>query len=281
LPDPNLARFLVLANARTGSYMLVQALNSHSQIVCFSELFQAEFDYVDFNVAGYDNYDPEAKAVRDGDFKRFLDERIFAGHPEGTRAAGFKLLYAHVWGFPGLLEHLIEDTALKIVHLKRRNALRILVSTRLAERTGVWQVHPSVRPADFRRLDLWWRALTRPTRAVAALRRWLRAPQPASEEQPLILSRDECEEFFFRVRHEEQHFERLFQGHPIHDLFYADLVEERDATLDSVQSFLGVEPERLTVTLQRQHPQPLSELVANYDELRREFRGTPNEEYFE
>jgi len=284
LADQRLVRFLVLANARTGSYMLVQALNSHSKVTCFSELFNAEMDhvdFVDFNVAGYSNDDAELRALRDSDFKRFLRERIFSGLPEGTRACGFKLLYSHVWGFPGLLEHLIEDTDLRIVHLKRGNLLRVLVSTKIAERTGVWQMDRGFAPEQLRSFDIWKRAVTRPTRAIAAFRRWLRPPPSPAAHQPVTLPLDVCREFFFRARHEEQHFDGLFQHHSIHELSYEDVVGDRDAVLGDVQSFLGVEPKHLTVTLQRQNPEPLSELIANYDEIRREFKGTPAEAFFD
>lgn len=281
MPEEGLVRFLVLANARTGSYMLVQALNSHPKVTCFSELFNAEMDHVDFNVAGYDNHDPEARCLRDRDFQRFLSERIIAGHPDGTRAIGFKLLYSHVWGFPGLLEHLIEDTDLRIVHLKRRNLLRVLVSTKIAERTGVWQMDRGFAPEQLRSLDIWKRAVTRPTRAIAAFRRWLRPPPSPAANQPVTLPLDMCREFFFRARHEEQHFDGLFQAHPIHELFYEDLVGNREAVLREVQSFIAVERQRLTVTLQRQNPESLSELIVNYDEIRREFKGTQAEAFFD
>src|SRR3990170_2629997 len=71
-PVADYVRFIVLGDARTGSYMLVQALDSHPNITCFSELFYWQLDYVDFNVAAYDNNSPEDRALRDQDFERFL-----------------------------------------------------------------------------------------------------------------------------------------------------------------------------------------------------------------
>ena len=281
MADQGLVRFLVLGNARTGSYMLVQALNSHSAITCFSELFQGELDYVDFNVAGYRNDDAELRALRDSDPKRFLRERIFSGLPEGTRASGFKLLYTHVWGFAGLLEHLVEDADLRIVHLKRRNRLRMLVSTLMAERTGVWQVDSGFAPERLRDLAFWKRVVAKPTRVVAALRRWRASRQPPPEKQSLVITPDMCREFFFRAAHEEQHFAKLFTQHPICEVFYEDIIAKRDATLHDVQSFLAVRPKRLSVTLQRQNPEPLRELIANYDELYREYKDTPAEAFFD
>jgi hypothetical protein len=48
-----------------------------------------------------------------------------------------------------------------------------------------------------------------------------------------------------------------------------------------VQIFAGVEPMPLSLELQRQNPEPLSELIANYDELRAAFAGTPWSAFFE
>jgi hypothetical protein len=241
-------------------------------------LFNPEVDYVDFNMAGFDNRDPDAKGLRDEDFARFLERYVY--RPDAGVVTGFKLLYAHVWGTPGLLDYLVSDLPLRVVHLKRRNQLRVLVSTRLAERTGVWQVDRGFAPDQLRSARLWTRALRRPGRAIAALRKWLRQPPAASDKEALILTVDECVQFFVRAAHEEEHFSRLFADHPAHELFYEDLAGDRDRTLRRIHEFLGLAPERSTVTLQRQNPEPLEELIANYDELRRAFAGTPQERFF-
>ena len=55
-------------------------------------------------------------------------------------------------------------------------------------------------------------------------------------------------------------------------LFYEDLVEQRDETFRQAQEFLGVEPGPLTVSLVKQNPEPLPELLENYDELLAEYR---------
>jgi hypothetical protein len=263
--------------------MLVQALESHPNITCFSELFNWDVDYVDFNVEGYDNRDPAARALRDTDLRRFLRERIFCERDPSTQTVGFKLLYAHIWGFTGLLPALVDDTDLRVVHLKRRNLLRMLVSTRLAQASGVWRLDGGQPPAPLLHPTSWRRALRHPARAAAALARRLR-PAPAEPAPPkkraLSLSAEECKAFFFKAHHQVEHFAGLFAGHPSVEVWYEDLLADRDAGFERVQSFLGVEPRRLSVTLSRQNPEPLSDLIENYEELRAAFVGTPAEPFF-
>ena len=248
--------------------MLVQALNSSPELTCFGELFHPNLDFLGFNVEGYDNFDNKDRALRDGDLPAFLRERVFCAHPEATQAVGFKLLYGHVWGFPGLLEALTEDTEIRVLHLKRRNLLRTLLSLKIAETTGVW--------LEDRRLTLAniGTALRHPLRVATRLRRPLRRP-PASRIK-LTLPVEECRAFFYQRQRSAAHFDDLFRQHQKLTLFYEDLVDDREEALGQVQEFLGVDPGPLTVTLRKQNPEPLPELLENYDELSRAFCFTPH-----
>ena len=184
------SKFIILGAARTGSNMLVQALNSSPELTCFGELFHPNLDFLGFNVEGYDNFDNKDRALRDGDLPAFLRERVYCAHPEATQAVGFKLLYGHVWGFPGLLGALTEDTEIRVLHLKRRNLLRTMLSLKIAETTGVW--------LEDRRLTLAniGTALRHPLRVATRLRRPLRRP-PASRVK-LTLPVEECRAFFYQ-----------------------------------------------------------------------------------
>ena len=53
-------RFVILTTGRSGSTWLVEALNSHDEIVCFGSLFEVNADYVSFDTPGYDNFDAAA-----------------------------------------------------------------------------------------------------------------------------------------------------------------------------------------------------------------------------
>ena len=50
--------------------------------------------------------------------------------------------------------------------------------------------------------------------------------------------------------------------------------------MPGAQSFLGVEPQVLTVGLRKQNPDDLRALIENYDELREAFADTEYGEFF-
>ncbi len=81
---------------------------------------------------------------------------------------------------------------------------------------------------------------------------------------------------FSQMGRQNDHFDELFRDHPTLEVFYEDVLEQRDEVFNQVQSFLGVPPKRLTVTLRRQNPEPLRELLENYDELYKAFCNTPH-----
>ncbi len=271
-------RFIITGDARTGSNMLAQALNTNPAIRCFREIFNGQQDYVDYFVEGYDQADRADLDLRNSDPVRFLRTRIFNEHPEQYRAVGFKYLYGHFWGFDALTEHLQADPDLRVIHLKRRNMLRSLVSVQLAEATNKWiedwgPTRP--RPLPVRAAS----AATHPIRTIQRLRKKFAPPVETKPE--VILTQEQCERWFFRTNHEVTRTEEIFASHAGLELYYEDIIADRDAAFARVQEFVGVEPQKLVVTLRRQNPEPLRDLISNYDELRAAFAGTTEEAFFD
>jgi hypothetical protein len=271
-------RFIILSEPRTGSSMLVQALNSSPQIVCFREVFNGRLDFIDFSMEGYDNFSSADRPLRKQDPVRFLHERIFCSWPDDIRAVGFKLLYEHYIDFPGLIEGLVRDAGLHVIDLRRRNVLRMLVSFKLAEETGVWMQE---QPAKLTRSRL-FAAIRHPQRAISRAPQVLRRRRPQPEQRPRMrITAHEFFEFAMKSHLRGEGYDEMFQDHPRFPVSYEDMTERQDAVFAAVQSFLGVEPRPLQVTLERQNPQPLRELIENYDELRETFQNTPAAEFFD
>lgn len=268
-------RFIILSGARTGSNMLASALDGSPNIVCFRETFNTRVDHIDFHVDGYDDDSAEDRALRDSDFREFLRRRIFCDHGGRVQAVGFKMPHTQFWAFPGLLEWLVDDTDLRVLHLKRRNLLRMLVSLRIAQETGFWvdarerRLRRRLVGASMRTADRLW-GLFSPTRAP-----W-RSPRPR-----LVLAEVECREFFDRVEQDDAAYAHRFGDHQQLALYYEDLVNDQEETLSQVQDFLGVAPGRLAPTTRRQNPEPLAELIENYDELYKAFKSTPHASFFD
>ncbi|MCH7580953.1 MAG: hypothetical protein IIB22_11970, partial [Chloroflexi bacterium] len=121
----------------TGSTLVQGALNSNPEIICFGEIFNQHLDDIDYRTEGYEStaVDVGLRAANPG---AFLRERIFADPATPVRATGFKFHYDHFWGFPGLVEILKNDRGLSVIHLRRRNVLRMVISAKIAAEPGVY-----------------------------------------------------------------------------------------------------------------------------------------------
>lgn len=276
-------RFIILGHARTGSNMLAFSLNSSPHIICFGEIFLPMRGTIGYFVKGYDNSSVDDRALRNRDFKRFLEERIFCAHPRAIHAVGYKMAYVHFPWFPGLLEWMTGDTELRVLHLKRRNLLRLLVSLRIAQTTGKWMdVQPATIAARLTPVNA-LRAVRHPLRAADSLRRQLQREKPTREPDraPVLLKEAECRDFFRDVERDADHYGGLFRHHPCLTLYYEDLLRDYEGVFNQVQAFLDLEPRTLSITTRRQNPEPLHKLIANYGELRAAFEGTPEASFFE
>lgn len=276
-------RFIVLGEGRTGSNLLVQALNGHPQVRCFGEVFNWTHARIDYGVAGYELRSLEDLGRRSKDPVGLLRERVWGEAPPGVRALGFKLHYGHTFGYAGVQEALTGDTELRVLHLRRTNLLRLFLSLKRAEATGVWKEDASPAPATpFGPRGLL--AMARhPSSTIARLRarRLRQATAAAGAPGPMVLQLEECRDFFMRHILQAQQAEAAFAGHPTLPLTYEAIASDRDAVFASVERFLDVDVRPLSVTMQRQNTRGLRASLANYDELREAFAGTPHAGYFD
>jgi hypothetical protein len=278
---PDYTRFVILFYARTGSTVLAHALNSHPQVICFREVFNWFHgdSHVDYSVDGYDDNSAEDGRLRRADPIGFLETRLFCPPPPMTSAVGFKLGYAHCeppWGFPAVLDYLVQDRQIRVLHVQRRNMLKSLASEKLAETTGEYlRLGAVIRPSSIPK------AFMHPARAFERVRVLVaqnlrQARMPTS----VTLSVEECGAYFEGTKSAVARHEELFQEHDKLSVFYEEILSSRDEVFARAQSFLGVEPRPLTVDLRKQNPDDLRALIENYDELRNAFEGTEYSEFF-
>jgi hypothetical protein len=272
-------RFVILTHARTGSTLLSRALNSHPRIRSFGEVFNWGHEYVEFAVEGYDGSVADELNLRNTDPIAFLQKRIFCEPPGTTSAVGFKLHYVHCsppWGFTGLLDYLVQDKGIRILHLQRRNMLKSLASEKMAVTTGEYaRIRVVTRPSSIPKgLIHPIKALKRARVIVAQNVRSLRRPRRVT------LSAEECRDYFEETTSAVARHDELFREHDKLPLFYEEILSARDDVFARAQSFLGVEPQVLTVGLRKQSPDDLRALIENYHELREAFAGTEYSQFF-
>jgi LPS sulfotransferase NodH len=241
-------RFVIVGTARTGSTLLINLLNSHSQVLAFGELFRSP-TAIGWDVAPFTTY-KSAKliALYRSDPQRFLDKSVFRRWPQGYAAIGFKLFYYHARNAPynAIWEYLAQNTDIYILHIRRRNVLEQFVSLKLAHTTDLW-------------------SLTEPV---------MRQPEP------LRLEIEDCRKHFQLIRSFEKDCDVFFARHQVKSIYYEDLTEDRDAEIAKVEKFLGLKDEKLSTELVRQRTLPLSQAIANYKELNQAFAQTEWADFF-
>lgn len=243
-------RFIILGEARSGSNFLRGMLNSHPHVVAFGEIFRF-YDNIGWEITDFEEYRQTRRLISlmQRDPIRFLERRVFEKFPPAIDAVGFKLFYYHaredsrkvIW------DYLKERTDIRIIHLKRKNSLRVLLSRKKAHMTDQW------------------------TDVAGTGKDTLSMP----------LSYEESLEQFTWIRDMWKLHDHLFRKHAKMDLVYEDLTSHRDRETRRVQEFLGVSPKRLLPGTHKQAQQPLSEAITNYARLKNEFKGTRWAGFFE
>lgn len=253
MPDP--LRFIILSRGRTGSTFLHRLLDSHPACVCFEELLAPRElpEPPDKLTVGRARAMARDEAQRGTDPVRFLERHVYAPSP-GIRATGFKLFYGHsragaaaaVWTW------LRADRGLRVVHLQRRDVLRMFVSMKIALKTGAW---------------------------------WSLDGEPPLDEKQVVLDPAEFARYLAEVEAQRRHGDAEFAGHPVLRVDYEDFADYDEggdpAAIDRVQSFLGLPLRRLQTPMHRQNPEPLPALIANFDRFRDALRGTPAARYLD
>lgn len=114
-------RFIVVTRSRTGSNLLISFLSSHPNVRAQWEIFNK---------------------LNGRSYKDILTS-AFDKQPYYIRASGFKIFYYHPEDaqdreYPDIWQSLRNMKDLKIIHLKRRNILRTLISRKIAEYDNIY-----------------------------------------------------------------------------------------------------------------------------------------------
>lgn len=222
-------KFIVLARSRTGSNLLLSYLNSHPRIFAQGEVFQK---------------------LHGRDPKKILAS-VFGRQPRYIRAVGFKIFYYHPLDGENcpLWQELAGMSDLGVIHLKRRNIMKTLLSRKMAARDHAWQC--------------------------------VSTPEPAEKKPAFAIDSEELRQGFVRTREWETNAGKMFAAHRLIDLYYEDLVADPQAAFKRVTDFLGL-PYRLPKSkLRKQNLLSLREMLINYDQLQAEFSGSEWESFFD
>ena len=243
-------RFIIVGRSRTGSNLLRSLLNAHSQVESYGEVFRSPArEAMDWDHTGVLRQSDRMHRLLLEDPVSFIGTRIYRRYPAGIAAVGFKIFYYHAQegNWQAVWPALQQQTGIRVIHMKRRNMLSTHLSRQRAELTDVW-VNTS-----------------------------------GQVEQPLAIHLDyeQCLADFQRTRAWEEACDTQFAGHAKIELFYEDLAQDNDREMRRVQTFLDVDYQPVTPTIYKQTQQTLAQAIANYDELKDRFAGSPWAGFFE
>jgi LPS sulfotransferase NodH len=240
-------KFIVMTRSRTGSEFLLSLLNSHSQIAAYGEIFQ-KGDEIDWDFSGYYRSGKKRTFLQKHPVS-FLKNEFFRTYPKKIKAVGFKIFYYHAQQekWKSVWTYLKDMGDLKVIHLRRRNILRTLVSRKHAVATG----------------------------------KWINLSGEKEDIKPMVLNYEECLEFFEKTRNWEDEYDSFFKDHDRLNVYYLNLCNDTNRVLSRIQAFLNVKEERLISQTKRQNKQLLSQSILNYQELKEQFKGTTWEMFFE
>jgi LPS sulfotransferase NodH len=242
-------KFVVVGIARTGSTLLLSLLNSHPNALAFGEIFRGD-GRIGWDTAPFGSRQSPALLQRiETRPIDFIEEQIFRRWPRELHAVGFKLFYYHArqGAQAAVWDTIRDDPEIAIIHIKRDNILEQLLSLRNAERTNMWSASVS----------------------------------PSNELEPLRLDPEACRLHFEEVRAYENACDAFFEGRSITTISYEELVADRAAAMGKICAKLNLSPQPMEARIARQRTTSLSQSIANFEELRATFAGSPWAHFFD
>lgn len=208
--------FVITCAARTGSTMLRYLLDSHPQICCHGEAFirQGYLRFIfknrrSFGLApGYKEFAPSYKSKP---IEEFLTEDFLHSSDDGIRAVGFKFKTDEYFdpGYTEISRYLKSKDQIKVIHLRRQDLLAQYISYVFVDK----KYNPTV---SFDKLN------TIKTKKITVKRKHL------FNYLDLVTKREE--DIISELGH-----------HDIYDIWYEDLVRDRDDILSPLLQFLKVD----------------------------------------
>jgi hypothetical protein len=152
-----------------------------------------------------------------------------------------------------------------IIHLKRRNILRTLLSEKISYQTNIWQAKGNhLQDIKTRKVEFTYE-------------KFLQDIQSRKVELT-------CEELltgFKTIKCLEDEFDNKFCSHPLLTIYYEDLVSRLQAEFERITNFLELPFNNPTTQYLKLNSEKLSTLIVNYEELKKEFSNTEWISFFE
>lgn len=180
---------------------------------------------------------------------------VYSKYPRSIKAVGFKIFYYHpvddqksnlVWN------ELMKIEDLYVIHLKRKNILRSELSREIARATNVWKNKSERNDKEIQ-----------------------------IEDKQVYLKKEELCKRFEETREWELSYEAMFEGKTMMDIYYEDLIDSPQSEFQKITDFLNLGFFLPTTSLKKQNPEKFSDLIVDYESLKRDFTDTEWSSFFE
>jgi LPS sulfotransferase NodH len=160
---------------------------------------------------------------------------LFRKENKNIKAVGFKLFYEHLtmdeW------EKFLSHKYLRIIHLTRKNRLKTIVSLDIAFKTNQWSLSANDKNKQL-------------------------------VEKRILLNTSTLNDRLEQIQEYETFIRDGFKDRHILEVVYEKLTTEPEETFQYIGAFLGVDDIDLgKITLTKQNPESLEQLIVNYDEV--------------
>ncbi|MEP0984917.1 hypothetical protein [Ekhidna sp.] len=249
----NYTKFVLIHAPRSGSNFLMSKIQSHPNTATFSEIFNAndksnEYQNFCHALALMDVTIERAISIRELNQSTFLNEVIFKeDYPDFIEAVGFKITYEDLFNNKDVMNYILENDSVKVIHLIRENLFDIYISFRRALLTKQWVIH-----------------------------RWT-SPN-LSDELSFHVDVKQCEIFFTNLEQMRSHVQELYKNKNTLELEYCDLVEgiwEPD-----LQNHLRLSKADLAANVSKNQKINHSLVIENYQEVQNYFKNSQWSTFF-
>lgn len=173
-------------------------------------------------------------------------DNIFRKRQKKVEMMGFKLFYFHprnskdqeVW------ELIEKNEEFIIIHLTRKNILRSYTSKQIGLKTGLWTENKA-RPHNLEK-----------------------------NKKKVHINWKDCLENFERTEGYIRNTNSTYKNHKIISVIYEDLDHDKQKEMSRIFKELGVDDKKVNTNMKKQNPEKLEDLIANYEELKREFKDS-------
>ncbi len=260
-------KFIVLSYRRSGTNYFMDLLRSHQNIIAYSGLYGNNIGYV---YTGYPS--TQCKSVikyRNKKPVEFLENYIFQTFDNTVKAVGFKITYDT--RFPEVLNYLKKYNDLKVINLRRKNIFRMVLSNMIALKIKKWHV-TDIENENF--VD---------EIGAGAKVKIIDAGKEKSvlpDDFKIYVDYNVCLKAMQEIVMYAKKYENFFSENSL-IVYYEDIVSELDAQMNKVLEYLGVEKIKLKSMLKKINDKKLYDVVENYNDLKKQFKGTEWYCYFD